>query len=143
MTMVPFPEYEFEVGSRPDPDWSTYREFLYPSPRAYQTIMNHHVPENLKKAGDHHGIEREVTHWIYFQSADDRERYLKAALDLGHKLVSQNDDGKGERQFGLTVSKFHAVDYGTINDAVLGLFDLAGEHAGDYDGWETSVEKGK
>ena len=43
MVMVPFPEYEFEVGSRPDPEWRTYREFLYPSPRAYQTIMNSHV----------------------------------------------------------------------------------------------------
>ena len=28
MMMVPFAEYEFEVGSRPDPEWSTYLEFL-------------------------------------------------------------------------------------------------------------------
>jgi regulator of RNase E activity RraB len=33
------------------------------------------------------------------------------------------------------------VDLRTINDVVLDLFDLAGECAGEYDGWETSVEK--
>jgi hypothetical protein len=47
MALVPFPEYEFQVGSRPDPEWSTYRKFLYPSPRAYQTIMNDRVLRSL------------------------------------------------------------------------------------------------
>jgi regulator of RNase E activity RraB len=64
-------------------------------------------------------------------------------LQKGYKLVSQKDDAKGERKFGLMLSKVHTVDFGTINDVVLELFDLAGECSGDYDGWETSVEKGE
>src|SRR5688572_17352815 len=28
--MVPFSEYEFETGSRSDPEWSVYFDFLYP-----------------------------------------------------------------------------------------------------------------
>ena len=142
MSMVPFPEYEFEVGSRPDPDWGTYREFLYPNPRALQTILNRRVLDSLEEHGDHHDIEREVTHWIYFQSPDDRARYLNAVVQKAYKVVSQNDDGKDKRQFGLTISRSHTVDYRTINDVVLELFDLAGECSGDYDGWETKVEKG-
>ena len=141
--MVPFSEYEFEVGSRPDPDWSTYRDFLYPSRRGYQTIANHRVLANLEQHGDNHEIEREVSHWIYFQVADDRDRFVTAACQMGYKLVAQNDDAKGERLFGLTVSRSHAIDFGTINDVVLTLFDLADEYAGEYDGWETSVEKSK
>ncbi len=144
MAMVPFPEYEFDVGSRTDADWTIYREFLYPTPRAYQTILNHRVLTSLEKSGDHHDIEREVTHWIYFQSADDRDRYLNAAIQKGYKVVALDEDAeREERQFGLRVSRSHAVDFRTIDDAVLELFDLAGECGGDYDGWETSVEKGK
>ncbi len=143
LAMVPFPEYEFEVGSRPDPEWTVYCEFLYPSRRAYRTILNDRVLAALEKHGDRHDIEREVTHWIYFQSPEDRDRYLKAAIQRGYKVVKQNDDGKGERRFGLTLSRFHAVDFRTINDVVLELFDLAQKYAGDYDGWETSVERGE
>ncbi len=141
--MGSFAEYEFEVGSRSDREWRTYREFLYPSPRGYQAIMNRRVLIRLEKHGDHHDIEREVMHWIYFQSREDRARFLAAAIQRGYKVVSQNDDGKDNWQFKLTVSKLHAVDVRTINDVVLGLFDLAGECAGDYDGWETRVEKGE
>jgi regulator of RNase E activity RraB len=145
--MDPFPEYEFEVGSRPDSDWNTYREFLHPSRRIYQTILNRRVLDSLAKHGDRHDIEREVTHWIYFQSPEERGRYLSNAVAKGYKVgrtvVAQGDDAKGERRFGLTLSRCHAVDFGTINDMVLELFDLAEECAGDYDGWETSVEKGE
>ena len=115
----------------------------YPSPRAYQTIMNHRVLGSLEQHGDQHDIERVVTHWIYFDTAADRDRFMAAALQKGYKLVAQNNDAKGERKFGITLSKVHAVDFRTINDVVLELFDLAGECAGEYDGWETSVEKGR
>ena len=71
MAMVPFAEYEFEVGSRPDSNWSTYREFLYPTPRAYQTILNHRVLASLEKHGDHHNIECDVMHWLYYSSRAD------------------------------------------------------------------------
>ena len=143
MFMVPFSVYEFEVGSRPDPEWEAYREFLYPSPRAYQTILNEHVLRNLEKHGDCHKIERDVCHWIYFQSREDRERFLAAAIEKGYKLVAENDTDKEKRPFGLTVSRCHAANFDTINDVVLELYDLAGECGGDYDGWETKVEKGE
>ena len=122
------------------PEWEAYHEFLYPSPREYQTILNERVLRNLEKHGDNHEIEREVSHWIYFASPAERDRFQAAAIEKGYKIVSRNDDGQGERKFGLTVSQTHAVDFRTINDIVLELFDLAGECGGDYDGWETKVE---
>jgi regulator of RNase E activity RraB len=89
----------------------------------------------------------DVSYWLYFRSPEDRDRYSKAAVRKGfkvdRKLVAQVNDAKRQRRFGLTLSRFHAVDYRTINDVVLELFDLADQYAGDYDGWETSVEKGE
>jgi hypothetical protein len=34
------PAYQPQIGGQPDPDWSTYFDFLYPSPDAYQRIRN-------------------------------------------------------------------------------------------------------
>src|SRR5262245_60267843 len=36
--LIRFQDYRFESGSRPDPKWSTYRDFLYPSDEAHQQI---------------------------------------------------------------------------------------------------------
>lgn len=140
--MVPFPEYEFETGHRPDPKWSTYFAFLYPSPRSYQTMMNSHTLENLKRHDDKHEIEREVCHWIYFPSAEDRSRFLAASLEKGYRSVKEWDDDKTPRPYGLTIARVTTVDYTTINNVVLELFDLAQECNGDYDGWETQVTTG-
>jgi regulator of RNase E activity RraB len=140
--MVPFPEYEFEVGSRADQQWSTYREFLFPSNREYQTIMNSRVLSELEKSGDNHDIERSVCHWVHFATAEDRRRFVEIARSKGFSEASSNDDGQGERPFGLSIARVHAVDYLTINHVVLELFDLAEEHQGEYSGWETSVEDG-
>lgn len=140
--MVPYSEYEFETGSRSDEEWSTYFEFLYPSDREYQMILNGRVLANLESHGDKHHIEREVCHWVYFKSSDDRSRFLRTAIEKDYKLVNEHDDGEGDRAYGLTVGRVNAVDFTTINNVVLELFDLAIEYNGDYDGWETSVEAG-
>jgi len=136
--MVAYPEYGFEVGSRPDADWSVYLEFLYPSDRQRQMILNGRVLQTLEESGDQHQIEREVCHWIYFDSQDDRTRFAAEAANKGYKLTDMSDqDGKhGAQLTGVT-----AVDYSTINTIVLELFDLATKFSGEYDGWETSVEK--
>lgn len=38
--MQQHPAYQYEIGGRSEPDWSTYFDFLYPSPETYQRIQN-------------------------------------------------------------------------------------------------------
>ncbi len=139
--MVAYNQYEFEIGSRPDADWSTYLEFLYPSDREHQMILNGRTLQSLEKHGDRHEIEREVCHWVYFKSADDRTCFVTAAKDKGYKLLGESEKEAG--QFGANVARVDAIDYNTINSIVLELFDLATKTNGEYDGWETSVETGE
>lgn len=138
--MVPFPEYEFETGSRSDPEWAAYFEFLYPSKRSYQMILNGRVLNRLEELGDRHEVERTVSHWAYFSSPEDRARFLEAVVRDGFELVHQDDDAGEARPFGIQVSRTHAVEFQTINTIVLTLFDLAEECNGEYDGWESPVE---
>jgi uncharacterized protein (TIGR01619 family) len=45
--MVSFSDYEYETGHRPDPEWSAYVDFLYPTDRDMQLIKNQHVIQVL------------------------------------------------------------------------------------------------
>lgn len=139
--MVRFPEYEFEIGSRPEPDWTAYFDFLYPPARDLQVIWNGRVLRSLESQGDNHELERPVCHWIYFSSSQDRASYFSAVSEKGYRLLSQHDDAEGERSFSLSIESIHPLDDRTINTVVLELFDLASECNGQYDGWEAPVRK--
>ncbi len=140
--MVAYSDYEFETGSGEDPEWSTYLSFLYPSPREMQVIQNYRVLEQLESQGDDHAIEREICHWLYFGSSENRSRFLAGVIERGYSSQEERDEGSGDRPFALQIARVSAVDSVTINNAVLELYDLAAEHDGLYDGWETSVETG-
>jgi regulator of RNase E activity RraB len=139
--MIQFRDYEFEIGSRLDPEWSVYRDFLFPRPRDYQVILNRQVIERLREMGDDGTSEREVTHWIYFDTPDVRESFKKDAEKRGFRTNSQWEDSEARRPFALTLSATHRVDEESINRVVLDLFDLATDLNAEYDGWETPALK--
>jgi hypothetical protein len=141
LALAPFPNYQYETGSKPDPQWQTYFDFLYPDKRCYQTISNERVLRALETHGDVHSIPREVQHWIYFRRSADRDSFADAALQMGYGISSKSDDGPEYGKFALIISRINAVDHVTINDSVLELFDLSTRFNGAYDGWETSVKK--
>jgi regulator of RNase E activity RraB len=138
-----FPDYEFDFGTKEDPEWSQYLNVLYPSPEDHQRIKNMHVIEALKKHGDPLKLPRIVSHWAYFKSSDDRSKFIAKAVSTGFKVTneSKRDDPEAERAYGVVLERIDRVDWDSINQATLELFRLAQEVSGDYDGWETSVEK--
>jgi regulator of RNase E activity RraB len=138
-----FPDYKFDTGSKDDADWSQYLNVLYPSPEEHQRIKNLHVIEALEKHGDTLKKARPVSHWAYFKSQQDRNRFIAKAVSAGFKVTdqSESDDAEAENPFGATLERVDRIDWDSINEATLELFRLAQDLNGDYDGWETSVEK--
>lgn len=138
-----FPEYEFDSGAKQDHEWSQYLNVLYPSPEDHQRIKNRHVVEALEKHGDTLERPRPVWHWAYFKSPGDRSRFIAKAASASFKITdeSSRDDSDAEYPFGVTLERIDRVDWDSINQATLELFWLAQETSGNYDGWETSVEK--
>jgi len=117
-------------------------EFLYPLPAQFQSIQNQRVLDSLGKNGDKLTKERPVDHWIYFKSATDVDDFLSKIKDDGFEIVDNDYDVQfGDAPFRLHISRTDKVDYDSIDDYVLYLWKLAGDCNGEYDGWETSVEK--
>lgn len=140
--MVAYPKYQFDFGSKEDKEWGGYFDFLYPLPQQFQSIQNRRVIEQLEKGGDKLTKEREVFHWIYFKSDSDREKFLEKIKNDKFSIVDKgNDKSWGEFAYILQLKRVDKVDQNSVDDYVIYLWKLANETGGEYDGWETSIEK--
>lgn len=141
-TMTTFPKYEFDFGHKPDKEWSGYFDFLYPLPRQMQVIQNGRVLEQLEKGGDDLTKPREVFHWTYFNTQSELEQFESFTDSLGYKTKNKGKtEQPNEFSFVISVSRIDKVGYDEIDEYTLMLWEKAQELNGDYDGWETSIEK--
>jgi uncharacterized protein YaaR (DUF327 family) len=143
IAMSRFSDYEYQLGTKPDPAWTQYSNFLYPEPQQYQSIQNMKVIENLEKAGDNLKRARNVSHWAYFKDSVSRENYIREVEELGFKPNPEYKTFKSDEDFpyGIMIERVDKVDFNSIDSVIIDLWHKAKAHDGDYDGWETSVEK--
>ncbi|OKS86169.1 DUF695 domain-containing protein [Mucilaginibacter polytrichastri] len=140
--MVAFPGYEYDFGTNEDTDWKCYLDFLYPLPSQMQSIQNRRVINSLEKNGDPLTKERQVDHWLFFKTETGRDLFLSKIAEEGFNIVTNNyDKDLGDTPYRLQISRIDKVDYNSIDDYVIMLWKLAAKCDGEYDGWETSVEK--
>lgn len=140
-SMVAFPFHDFDYGHKEDPDWNNYFDFLYPQPGQFQSMQNRRVLNLLGKQGDKLTKERRVDHWIYFETPEDRDVFINRIKNDGFDIVNVSYNPKSKKHFSLHISRVDKVDPNSIDDYVLYLWKLAAECHGEYDGWETSLEK--
>jgi len=138
-SMSKYPTYQFDCGNKIDKEWDGYLNFLYPLPIQYQTIMNGKVIRSLEQHGDDLTKERMVDHWIYFVDENDMKNCISEIEKQGFKVIDsyQNE----EKVYVLNVGRIDKVDYNSVDDYVLYLWELASKHNGNYDGWGCNIEK--
>ena len=103
-------------------------------------LEDKHVVAYLKKNGDKLIDPREVFHWIYFKTEEDAENFKKEAEKEKFIFVSKRKV-EDSYPFQIQLKRVDKVDLKSVNEYSLLLLELAEKHNGDYDGWETSVEK--
>ncbi len=133
--MLLFAPYKFDCGSRNDPEWKTYFEFLYPSDIDWVQIKSRRVCSILQRHGDLLTEEREIDHWAYFPNADARVSFIEAVLKLGFRLRSLIEPEEAKGSYGVHIYRTDIPALGAIDEVTLPLFKLAVELGGDYDGW--------
>lgn len=138
-TLAKFNGYEFECGSKPDPEWKQYLEVLYPSEETRQRMENRKVLDVLEKNGDTLQRPRDISHWIYFRTDAERKEFLAAVVPLQYRLQSESEMEEKPYPKGICIVRFQSVKQNEIDDAVAELFRLAKTHGGEYDGWETQM----
>jgi Family of unknown function (DUF695)/Regulator of ribonuclease activity B len=134
-----FPGYEFDCGTQGDPGWKQYLEVLYPSDEDRQRIENRSVLDVLEQKGDTLKAPRDIFHWIYFRTKNDRDAFWTAIQQLEYRMESQPEKPGGAFPFGLCIVRFQSLKQDDVDEAVIELFRRAKEFHGDYDGWETKA----
>lgn len=141
-------ERDYDVEVRDDPEWSHYREFLYPDAERMQWIQDRRVVEALQGHGDSLEAPRRVQHWVYLPDAEARAFLMADAREAGFEAAELESPGEGGEggdsgQFGCVLARVDSVLLDEIHEVVMWLCALAEQHGGSYDGWETSVEHAK
>lgn len=139
--LAEFDAYVPELNLESDPEWEFYFEFLYPSPEEWQCLQNRNLIEVLIEHGDQMDVPREIDHWIYFKSSENRAAYLQAVEEMGFTVRAENETDDG--LLGLQIFRVEPIVPYDIDELTLTLYKLAVDHDGDYSGWETPVIKGE
>lgn len=136
-----FPEYRFDWGTKKDTEWQQYLTVLYPSEEELQKIKNRRVLEVLEERGNDSEQPREIRHWFYFKTVEDRDALIRDVRSLGFSIVSSSENTDYANPFGVHVARADRSDQESIDSVTIELFKLAKCHQGEYDGWETQVVK--
>lgn len=134
-----FTSYEFEHGTQHDPAWNQYLSVLFPSEDDLQKILNREVLDVLAEQGDQPEIPREVLHWAYFKTEEDRSDFKAAVQEKGYGISSESTHPGEENPFGVCLGKIQGCTGTAIDRAVLELTKFAERFKGEYDGWEAEV----
>jgi uncharacterized protein (TIGR01619 family) len=133
-------QFKYTLNFEVDENWNKYYKLLYPTDEEFQKIGNRSVLDNLEEGGDNLTLEREVFHWIYFKTEKDRENFIKEIEKLNFSIVTKSKI-KDDLPFQLQIKRVDKVDEESVNEYVIQLWKLAPKYNGNYDGWETSIEK--
>ena len=110
--------------------------------RQMQVTQNRLVLKQLEKRGDDLTKEREVFHWITFNTQEAIDQFELFAMNLGFQTLNKEKTTQSEEHlFTIKISRIDQVGYDAIDQCVLTLWQKAFDLSGSYDGWETSVEK--
>lgn len=142
-TLATFPGYRFACDTQPDPDWRQYLDVLYPTEEAYECVKNMSVLLALMEAGDDPDVVRPVWHYVLFNSDDASERFIEWSKNNGFERTDRvRSDGPGKLAPGMVcVVQSHRTTPEEIDNCVLTVFRAARQFGGEYDGWETRVER--
>jgi hypothetical protein len=138
-TMHLFPDYVYECGTRHDPAWDVYLNFLYPTQEDRERIENRRTCLALEKNGETFSKERPIEHWAYFPSAEARSLFIEKSRELGYSLQATFDPASAGEHYGVRVSCNGIPSPEHIDALTIPLLRIAQACGGHYDGWETQV----
>ena len=132
-------EYKYESNAVKDKNWKLYEVSLRPTLAQSHQIQSRHIIEELSEEGDDLSQPREVEHYLLFQTASLREKFLEVLTEksLTCKDIFESEDE--EFCFGVIVSITQAVDEATMHITTDMLLELCLIHHAQYEGWSTSM----
>ena len=138
--MRSFEGYAYDTGTTKDRKWDKYRRELYPDAMMAQQIDSRYIINELEEEGDDINVERNVEHYLFFQTMAQAVRAAESLGESGFTLKEEMEQD-GTYAYGIVMTKIHAVNEETLMQETLGLFQAAAKEHGVYEGWSTTLSK--
>ena len=109
--------------------------------------MQAHMPSGdlrvldvLKEKGDINSVSRQVAHWAYFPERESAQQFADWARESAYEVnaIAATDDNKTVVRF----AREGTMELEDITHHTIAINRKVRELGGDYDGWETTIERG-
>lgn len=127
--------YKYESGVVKDAKWDFYHKNLYPTELEFHNIESDKIIFLLEEEGDELSTPRDVEHYVSFDTATQKERFIQNALTCGFKF--KDDISSEEFEHGVALVKLHTVVNEEVRRVVEELYELVKKEYGYYEGWST------
>jgi len=131
----------FESNVVKDAKWNFYETQLFPSELEFAHIQSAKIIFLLQEEGDDLSVERDVEHYLSFDTPTQKERFLDNLDTEGFSF--KDEISSDEFENGVALVKKHAVTEDVVKKVVNELFNAVKKQSGYYEGWSTTLVEGK
>ena len=133
--------YKYESNVVKDAKWDFYVKNIFPTELEFHNMQSSKIIFLLQEEGDELYAPRDVEHYVSFDTATQKERFVKNAIVHGFEF--KDDISSEEFEHGVALVKRHPVTEEEVRKVVEELYALIKTEHGYYEGWSTTlVEKG-
>ena len=129
--------YVYEVSITRDNKWKFYYENLFPSDLEIFLIYSKKIVLQMMGEGDDLSLPREVEHYVSFDTASQKERFLQSIEEIGFKY--KDDVDNKELAHAVAITKNHALDQDSLRDNIDTLLELIKKDHGRYELWSAPL----
>lgn len=129
--------YAFESNIVRDAKWNFYEVQLTPNELEHCHITSAKIIYELQEAGDDLEKIREVEHYVTFDTASQKERFVQNVAACGFEY--KDDVNSDDYEHGVALVKQHGVTYDEVQKVVDELFTIIKKEHGYYEGWSTTL----
>jgi len=129
--------FKYEGGVVKDAKWDFYHGNLEPNELQYFMIESQKIINMLVEEGDDISKEREVEHYVMFDTQTQMQRFSETSKELGFEF--KDEISSDECQYGVALNKCHNLEYKTLNDTIKSLCELSNKEHGSYELWSTTL----
>lgn len=131
--------YKFESNSVKDRKWNLYETNLYPNLLQSHHIQSRQIIEELLEEGDDLTKQREVEHYVLFQTKSLREKFIASLEEKELTCKDEFERDSEEYKYGIIIPVMQTVDLEMINKTTDMFMELCTKEHAYYEGWSTSM----
>ncbi len=136
-----FKDYKYSIIIRHDPQWLSYRTFLYPNDETQNWMENNHIITSMLQQGDSLKKVRPITFAACFRSDTARDAFSTFVTGKGYSIDKSPSVKTSDAPLCLLFSKTESIKVDSINVITQDLRNEIKKHGGIYNSWNAPIKK--